>query len=300
MDRFETNAVSRRMSVLAFLLFGGCAAVPATESPRVTIDQVSAGVRVIQPDALAFVPLNPARGDASPQAGVLWGDIRRDVASGVILKFADGFSSPPHIHNITYRAMVISGHVHNDDPDAAPMWMGPGSYWMQPAGEVHITAARPGAPGVSFLEILAGPYLVRPSAQAFDNGEQPLNLAADNIVWMSATGRPILAAPDSADRLTGISLAPLWGEALPGRTVAFALKMAPGARSVLGGISGGLKAVVINGSLTHRADGLTQDVLLEPGGHFASDDARVFHRARCEGSKDCVVYVRADGSALTQ
>ncbi|MEL6545820.1 MAG: DUF4437 domain-containing protein, partial [Myxococcota bacterium] len=39
--------------------------------------------------------------------------------------------------------------------------MGPGSYWMQPAGEVHITAAKPGAGGTSFLEILSGPYLVK-------------------------------------------------------------------------------------------------------------------------------------------
>ena len=54
----------------------------------------------------------------------------------------DGFSSPPHIHNVTYRAMVIKGLVHNDDPEAENMWMPPGSFWTQPAGEAHITSAK--------------------------------------------------------------------------------------------------------------------------------------------------------------
>lgn len=37
-------------------------------------------VRVVTPDLVDYVPLNPARGDASPQAGVLWGDIRGGCA----------------------------------------------------------------------------------------------------------------------------------------------------------------------------------------------------------------------------
>lgn len=57
------------------------------------------------------------------------------MASGSLVTFVDGFQSPPHIHNITYRAVVIRGRIHNDDPEAARLWMEPGSYWTQPAGE---------------------------------------------------------------------------------------------------------------------------------------------------------------------
>ena len=76
--------------------------------------------------------LNPARGDKSPQAGTLWGDRKGTVPTGFLARFVDGFSSPPHIHNVTYRAVVISGSIHNDDPDAAEMWMPVGSFWTQP------------------------------------------------------------------------------------------------------------------------------------------------------------------------
>ena len=61
----------------------------------------SSNVEVVPSSELKFIPLNPARGDASPQAGVLWGDIRKDMPSGILLRFAKGFASPPHIHNIT-------------------------------------------------------------------------------------------------------------------------------------------------------------------------------------------------------
>ena len=131
---------------------------------------------------VTYQPLNPARGDAAPQAGVLWGDIAKDVPTGAIIKFGENFSSPPHIHNITYRGIVIEGAVHNDDPDAANMWMGPGSFWSQPAGEPHITSAAAEGGATIFLEILEGPYLVRPTEEAFDNHELPVNLDSSNVV----------------------------------------------------------------------------------------------------------------------
>jgi hypothetical protein len=69
------------------------------------------------------------------------------------------------------------GSVHNDDPEAASMWMGNGSFWTQPKGEVHVTAAK-GANNIALVEIDQGPYLVRPPDQAFDSGERPVNLDA--------------------------------------------------------------------------------------------------------------------------
>ena len=62
-------------------------------------------VEVVARPEVKLQPLNPLRGDASPKAGVLWGDIKKDLSTGTLIEFADGFCSPPHIHNITYRAV---------------------------------------------------------------------------------------------------------------------------------------------------------------------------------------------------
>ena len=100
--------------------------------------------------------LNPLRGDASPKAADLWGDRTKDMATGMLVKFQKGFSSPPHIHNITYRGIVIEGLMHNDDPTAEKVWLPKGSFWTQVAGESHITAADE-ASNLIYLEIDSGP-----------------------------------------------------------------------------------------------------------------------------------------------
>ena len=67
-----------------------------------------AGVdKVVPVENVKWEKLNPARGDKSPKAGTLWGDRKGKVATGFLAKFLDGFSSPPHIHNVSYRATYI-------------------------------------------------------------------------------------------------------------------------------------------------------------------------------------------------
>lgn len=148
-------------------------------APALEVDD-GATYTVLRRADVPWEQLNPARGDKSPKAGTLWGDRKADVATGFLAEFVDGFSSPPHIHNVSYRAVVIEGLVHNDDPQAANMWMPVGSYWTQPKGEAHITSAQ-GSKIVAYVEIEAGPYLVRPLDQAFDSGERPVNVDASNL-----------------------------------------------------------------------------------------------------------------------
>lgn len=247
-------------------------------------------VRVVTPDQVEYVPLNPARGDASPQAGVLWGDIREDVPSGVLLRFAEGFSSPPHIHNITYRAVVISGEIHNDDPDAANMWMGPGTFWTQPAGEVHITSARPGSGGTAFLEILEGPYLVQPGDLAFDNGERPLNLIHSNMVWMTPSEFNWVQPRELAARV-----ALLWGDLEPGSLSGSLIGLPPGFDGTISTRGYALKAVTIQGEITHTVSGSQSEASLPPGGYFSSDEA-IKHSVSCVGETECLIYIRTAGS----
>ena len=137
--------------------------------------------RVRLSSEIEWEQLNPARGDKSPQAGTVWGNRKTSVSTGFLAKFVDGFSSPAHIHNVTYRAVVIKGLVHNDDPRAGYMWMPTGSFWTQPKGEPHITSAL-GDENIAYVEIDNGPYLVKPINEAFETEERPVNVDANNVI----------------------------------------------------------------------------------------------------------------------
>ncbi|WP_179954076.1 DUF4437 domain-containing protein [Denitrobaculum tricleocarpae] len=244
---------------------------------------------VARPD-VSFQALNPLRGEASPKAGVLWGDIRNPAATGTLVQFRDGFSSPPHIHNITYRAVVISGEVHNDDPEAAQLWMGPGSFWTQPAGETHVTSAQGEATKI-FLEILEGPYLVRPKEEAFDNGERPVNIEARNVVWLDPSDVSWIDAPRDA---LGPQMAFLWGEPGDnGRNGTF-LRLPAGFDGILSSAGDWLKAVVIEGIITHQRTDSKTRTRLEPGSYFGTP-TDIDHALACDSSAGCLLYVSAKG-----
>ena len=256
--------------------------------------QAEPSSEVVLRSEVQFQPLNPARGDSSPQAGLLWGDIREDVPSGALIRFADGFSSPPHIHNITYRAVVIDGSVHNDDPDAENMWMESGSFWTQPAGESHVTAAAKGAKSTAFLEILEGPYLVQPAENAFDNGERPINIEARNVVWLDSSDVTWLDHLDKPVSHNGPKLALLWGSIQPDQRYGSFLKLPAGVTGQLQGNDAWLRVVVIRGQVNYQLPGETPVKNLVPGSYFGATNSSE-HRVTCEEGEDCIFYVSTEG-----
>ena len=64
--------------------------------------------------------VNPARGDESPPRAGESGDRTGVGATGFLVRFDQGFSSPPHIHNALIAWSSGEGH---DDPDAASLWL---------------------------------------------------------------------------------------------------------------------------------------------------------------------------------
>lgn len=289
----RTRHVAALIAVLGMMSVGGQATANDSEGGE------EAEVEVVLRSELEFQPLNPARGDAAPQAGILWGDIRKDVPSGVLLKFAPGFSSPPHIHNITYRAVVISGALYNGDENAAKMWMGPGSYWNQPAGETHITAASPETGATAFLEILDGPYLVQPTGLAFDNGERPVNLEAGNVVWLDSSDVTWVDIVDGATAVAGTKIAFLWGEPENGKMNGTFLRLPDGFYGTLQGNGAQLRAATITGTTIHSVDGKTETGQLEPGSYFGSRGATA-HQISCEAESNCIIYVRTEGKYVVR
>jgi len=230
-------------------------------------------------------PLNPARGDQSPRAGTLWGDRNGSEPTGFLVKFAEGFSSPPHIHNITYKGVVIHGLIHNDDPTAENMWMASGSFWTQPAGEAHITAAK-AEENMAFIEIEKGPYLVKPTDEAFDKGEKPINVDVSNLVWVDLAVKH--ASKQSA------KIAYLWSKAEDDHLNGSLLKLPAGFKGEIQSSDSTFRAVVIQGRPLYRATKKDKAVALEPGSYFSSE-GEFAHQLSTENDGESVLYIRSRG-----
>ena len=164
-------------------------------------------------------------------------------------------------------------HLHNDDPNAEKMWMPEGSFWTQPKGEVHITAAK-GETNIAYIEIESGPYLVKPKEEAFDSGERPVNIDPSNLVWVKSSNAHI---------------AHLWGSLGEGESNGTFLKLPAGFSGRINSSGSTFRAVVVKGGITHQAG---RDVV-EPGGLFSSDGAAVHGLSTKDES---IVYIRTDGS----
>lgn len=242
-------------------------------------------VRVVPASAVEWQSLNPLRGDKSPHAGTLWGDRGAAVPCGFLVKFVDGFSSPPHIHPVTYRGVVVSGLVHNDDPKAAEVWLPPGSFWTQPAGEVHITAAK-GTTNVAYIEIEKGPYLVHPAEDAFERPEAPIKTDLASMQWT--------AAPGASDKAGGPQAVALAGN--PGNTEIkrWLLKLPAGAKYSISSTASMFHAVVILGRPEHEVTAKSDAQHLEPGSYFGSE-WDVSHAITCGAGEECLLYIRTDG-----
>ena len=231
--------------------------------------------------------LNPARGDKSPAAANVWGDRTQQGAAGILVKFNKGFSSPPHIHNVTYKGLVIKGSVHNDDPTANYTWLPAGSFWTQPAGESHITAAND-EENLAYIEIESGPYLVKPAKEAFDNGERSINVDQRNLVWLAVSDIRWIQ-PVKAETKTQISF--LWGNTEEAQLNGSLLKLPVGFKGKIVTESEHFRAVMISGEATYK-DGKSIIHLL-PASSFGSE-GHTEHQLITQKS-EALIYIRTKG-----
>lgn len=254
-----------------------------------------AGVSILQAETrkLEVVPssevkwekLNPARGDKSPQAGTLWGDRKGAVPTGFLAKFVDGFSSPPHIHNVSYRAVVLDGLIHNDDPNATHMWMPSGSFWTQPAGELHITAAK-GNNSIALVEIDKSPYLVLPKEKAHDNGERPINIDVTNLMWTKHSD--ISTAKD-------VKVAFLSGNVEENKGRSMFLKLPKAFSGTLESYGKTFRAVVIKGELEYKMPKNNEMKTLDLGSYFGSE-GNTTHSLLVSQQGESILYLRTNAS----
>lgn len=237
--------------------------------------------KVVTASDVKWQQLNPLRGDKSPQAGTLWGNRIGPGPAGFLLKPIDGFRSPPHIHNIAYRGVVIRGLIHNDDPGAEDMWMPTGSFWTQPAGEVHITAAK-GSDTLAYIEVEDG-FGVLPAKDAFQDKERPINVDVSNLIWVNHP--EITASPN------GAKVAFLWGQPLEAQLIGTFIKLPVGFTGKIHSQNSIFRAITIQGQLKHMVPNETNSKMLEPGSYFGSKGEAV-HQVSCDAGAECVLYVR--------
>lgn len=242
---------------------------------------------VILSSEIVWEKLNPARGDQSPQAGTIWGDRKGTVATGFLAKFVDGFSSPPHIHNVTYRAVVINGLVHNDDPKAENMWMKPGSFWTQPAGEAHITSAK-GEEVIALVEIDDGPYLVKPIEEAYDNGGRPINIDVSNTVWLDK---------DQSSWVDSKSNAEISFLLKNDRLRSLFVKLPKGYTGEIKTNGETMHAVVIQGELNYTMPTTKTQKTLDGGSYFGSSNQSI-HMVKNNSEYEIILYVRTNGAVM--
>jgi len=269
------------------LLVLAIATTAYTNAQTPTTDAAKSENEVVTADKVEWGWLNPLRGDKSPAAGKLWGDRTKNEPAGFLLKFKKGFSSPPHIHNITYRGVVIKGLLHNDDENAEKQWLPAGSYWQQPAGEAHITAAD-AEDNLAFLDIQEGPYLVQPTSEAFDNGERPVNVDKSNLVWLNASDISWV------NNNSGVETGFLWGSLNENQLHATLLKLPAGFDGSIKNLSSNFRAVVISGNIMHQLSPKGDKNNLEPGSYFGAAENSV-HQIVSKSKEESILYVRANG-----
>jgi quercetin dioxygenase-like cupin family protein len=85
---------------------------------------------------MQFAPIS----EGSPiEVAMLWGDPENGPVT-VLVRFPEGYAEPWHNHSSTYRSVLIRGKFQTrsnmEEPTASEVF-NPGSYVVQPGGEVH-------------------------------------------------------------------------------------------------------------------------------------------------------------------
>jgi len=280
--------VPQLASAIAVLTVTGCGTPPANATAEAPDQPRVAHATVVLAAELDWQPLNPARGDASPMAANLWGDRTTAGATGFVVRFAEGFSSPPHIHNVSYRGVVLEGLVHNDDPPAEPMWMPVGSYWTQPKGAPHITSSHPSMRSAAYIEIDDGPYLVRPVEDTFETDEHPINVHASNLVWAD------VGLPDGRSSGSPPRTALLWGDPDHGEMRGALLALSGTDLREVRSQSGPLRAVVIEGQVAYHDPTTGATTTMDPGSYIGTEQGAI--TLSCVSNSRCTLYLRLAGA----
>lgn len=158
-----------------------------------------------------------------------------------------------------------------------------GSFWTQPAGENHITAAN-GETNLIYLEIDSGPYLVKPSSEKFDHGERPINLHSNNIVWMEHKDLHFIEAK-------GVKAYFVWRK--PPTLSGSMVSLPAGFKGSIETEASEFKSVIIAGIANYH-NKEQKAVTLEPGSYIESFGPSI-HYFENKSHEEIIIYIRTSG-----
>ncbi|WP_256451672.1 DUF4437 domain-containing protein [Lutibacter sp. A64] len=139
---------------------------------------------------------------------------------------------------------------------------------------------------MAFLDIQEGPYLVKPTSEAFDNGERPINVDKTNMVWLNANDIEWVATKSN------VATAFLWGSHEKNQLRATLLKLPAGFNGKIKNLNPNFRTVVISGSIIHQFSKKEAKNKLAPGSYFGVKQNKT---STISAAKETIIYIRSNG-----
>ncbi len=139
---------------------------------------------------------------------------------------------------------------------------------------------------MAFLDIQEGPYLVKPTSEAFDNGERPVNVDKTNIVWLNAKDIEWISNKSK------VQTAFLWGSHKDNQLRATLLKLPAGFKGKIKNLSQNFRAVVISGGISHQFSKKEDKKKLNAPSYFGAEENGT---SIISAEKETVLYIRSNG-----
>lgn len=162
-----------------------------------------------------------------------------------------------------------------------------GSYWTQPEGEAHITAAD-ASDNIAYIEIEKGPYLVHPTEDAFDNGERPINVDKSNIVWLDASDISWIENSEN----NSVKAAFLWGNKHNIQLYGTLIKIPSGFKGEILSEGKSFRGIVIQGRINYQMPNNPKNYVLDSGSTFSSTENS---KHIINTNEEAIIYVRTNG-----
>jgi len=222
------------------------------------------------------------------QTARLWGD-RGSGAAGVLVKVPGGWRSGARAYTSVQHVVLISGrwtHAIGGHGAAGNEVLLPGSYWLEPAGEVHEDRCEQGS---ECIVLVYAPDRVAaiapvPGGQPAANTRQvgvPVVLPASELKWVSQS-------PD-----VPLRLAALWSRRDEGHFGEL-VRMPSGFDSGRHAHTGNYYGVLVSGTWVHvEENGAGADQELGPGS-YVMQPGRGMHTDRCKQGTDCILFIYQD------
>lgn len=128
---------------------------------------------------------------------------------------------------------------------------------------------------------------MKPTSEALDNGERPVNVDKTNLVWLNAKDIEWI------NEKSKVKTAFLWGSHEKNQLRVTLLKLPAGFKGKIQNLSPSFRAVIISGGLTHQFAKNGEKKELNAPSYFGAEENAT---SIISAEKETVIYIRSNGS----